>query len=355
MSKKTKVRFKESLGIDIGSHSIKVVHLKGLSSGYKLLNYDVRSTIPEGIEYLPNDLRNDRFTPVLGSILRGMKINPKRIKHVVSSIGGDDTSIKQVKTIYLPDDELDSALTFEAKKHIPISGNEMVLDYQVLSIEEKTNNMNIILAASTKNVINNHAEILSSVGLTPGIIDIDAFGITNAFLLSSYIEEGVYVLVNIGAHRTNIVIYGPKAKFFTRDIDYGGYHFTQDIMRKHNLEYGEAETYKLEQGITGSSPTGETTISMLDISEKNTEDLITDEIRRSIRFYVKEAGNSDFRKIYLMGGTAKLKGLPEYIESKLNVPTASYNPFSSIEMPDKFKNSQDPQLCLALGLAMRPE
>lgn len=355
MSKKTKVRFKESLGIDIGSHSIKVVHLKGLSSGYKLLNYDVRSTIPEGVEYLPNDLRNDRFTPVLGSILRGMKINPKRIKHVVSSIGGDETSIKQVKTIYLPDDELDSALTFEAKKHIPISGNEMVLDYQVLSIEEKTNNMNIILAASTKNVINNHAEILSSVGLTPGIIDIDAFGITNAFLLNSYIEEGVYVLVNIGAHRTNIVIYGPKAKFFTRDIAYGGYHFTQDIMRKHNLEYGEAETYKLEQGISGSSPTGETTISMLDISEKNTEDLITDEIRRSIRFYVKEAGNSDFRKIYLMGGTAKLKGLAEYIESKLNVPTAIYNPFSSIEMPDKFKNSQDPQLCLALGLAMRPE
>ncbi|MFA7056494.1 MAG: type IV pilus assembly protein PilM [Candidatus Cloacimonadales bacterium] len=355
MSKKTKVRFKESLGIDIGSHSVKVVHLKRLSHGYKLLNYDVRSTIPEGIEYLPNDLRNDRFTPVLGSILKGMKINPKRIKHVVSSIGGDDTSIKQVKTIYLPDDELDSALAFEAKKHIPISGNEMVLDYQVLSIEEKTNNMNIILAASTKNVINSHADILSSVGITPGVIDIDAFGITNAFLLSSYVEEGVYVLVNIGAHRTNIVIYGPKAKFFTRDIAYGGYNFTQDIMRKHNLEFGEAETYKLEQGMSSSSPTGETTISMLDISEKNTEDLITDEIRRSIRFYVKEAGNSDFRKIYLMGGTAKLKGLTAYIESKLSIPVESYNPFSSIEMPDKFKDSQDPQLCLALGLAMRPE
>ena len=47
--------------------------------------------------------------------------------------------------------------------------------------------------------------------------------------------------------------------------------------------------------------------------------------------------------------------LAEYIESKINVTTEVYNPFSSIEMPDKFKNSQDPQLCLALGLAMRPE
>ncbi len=355
MSKKKKVKFKESLGIDIGSHSVKVVHLKRLSHGYKLLNYDIRSTIPEGIEYLPNDLSNDRFAPVLGSILKGMKLNPKKIKHVVSSVGGDDTSIKQVKTIYLPEDELDSALSFEAKKHIPISGSEMVLDYQVLSIEDKTNNMNILLAASTKNVINGHTDILSAAGIVPGIIDIDAFGIGNCFALNSFVEEGVFVLVNIGAHRTNIVIWGPKAKFFTRDIEYGGYNFTQDIMRKHNLEFPAAETFKFEHGLKAAEETGETTLSMLDISEKNTEDMIADEIRRSIRFYVKEAGNSDFQKVYIMGGSAKLKGLSEYIESKINIPTEVYNPFSNLEMPDKFKDSQDPQLCLALGLAMRPE
>jgi len=355
MSKKKKVRFKESLGIDIGSHSVKVVHLKKLSHGFKLLNYDIRSTIPEGIEYLPNDLRNDRFAPVLGSILKGMKINPKKIKHVVSSVGGDETSIKQVKTIYLPEDELDTALAFEAKKHIPISGSEMVLDYQVLSIEDKTNNMNILLAASTKKVVNGHADILNSSGITPGVIDIDAFGVANAFALSSFVEEGVYVLVNIGAHITNIVIWGPKAKFFTRDVAYGGYNFTQDIMRKQSLEFADADKFKMEHGMKSSGSGGETTLSMLDISEKNTEDLITDEIRRSIRFYVKEAGNSDFKKIYLMGGTSKLKGLTEYIESKINIPTEIYNPFSSLEMPDKFKNSQDPQLCLAMGLAMRPE
>lgn len=355
MAKNKKARFKESLGIDIGTHSVKVVHLKKLAHGFKLLNYDIRSTIPEGIEYLPNDLREDRYAPVLASILKGMHVNPKKIKHVVSSVGGDNTSIKQVKTIFLSDDELDSALSFEAKKHIPISGSDMVLDYQELSIEEKTNNMNMILAASTKKVINAHTDILMHAGIEPGIIDIDAFGIANCFLLSTFVEEGVYVIVNVGAHRTNIVIFGPKSKFFTRDIDYGGYNFTQDFMRKYDVDFATAGNMKREQGLNAKSPTGETTISMLDISEKNTEDVIADEIRRSIRFYVKEAGNSDFRKVYLMGGTAKLKGLPEYIESKINVPTEVFDPFTAIEMPDKFKDQKDPQICLALGLAMRPE
>jgi len=54
-----------------------------------------------------------------------------------------------------------------------------------------------------------------------GVIDIDAFAITNAFLLSSYVEEGVFVLVNVGAHRTNIVIYGPKGiQWIYREPEY---------------------------------------------------------------------------------------------------------------------------------------
>ena len=71
----------------------------------------------------------------------------------MTSVGGDNTSIKQIKTIFLPDDELESALFFAAKKHIPISGSDMVLDYQVLSVEEKTNNMNILLGATSKELI----------------------------------------------------------------------------------------------------------------------------------------------------------------------------------------------------------
>ena len=91
-----------------------------------------------------------RFAPVIAEMLRSMKISPKKIQHLITCIGGDNISIKQIKTIFLPDEELESALFFEAKKHLPISGGEMILDYQVLSVEEKTNNMNVLLVATTK-------------------------------------------------------------------------------------------------------------------------------------------------------------------------------------------------------------
>jgi len=355
MKKKT-VRFKETVGIDIGSHSVKIVHLKKLHEGFKLLNYEVRPTVPSGMEYIPSDLRPERFAPVIVEMLKTLHISPKTVKHLVTSIGGDNTSIKQIKTIFLPDDELESALFFEAKKHIPISGSDMVLDYQVLSVEEKTNNMNVLLAATSKDVLNEHTNILVSAGLTPNLVDIDSLAVVNSFALNAFVEEGVYVLLNLGAHRSNMVIWGPEAKLFARDIPYGGYNFTRDIMRKRQLEWNEAEQHKFEYGLNDNPNAANVqTISMLDISEKSTEDAIVEEVRRSLRFYVKEAGNSDFRKLYLMGGTAKLKGLLEYIQEKVAIPTEIFMPFINVEMPEKFQDKKDPQLALAIGLAMRME
>lgn len=354
--KKKNVRFKETVGIDIGTHSVKIVHLKKLHEGFKLLNYEIRPTVPTGIEYIPSDLRPERYAPVIIEMLKTLRINPKNIKHLVSSIGGDNTSIKQIKTIFLPDEELESALFFEAKKHIPISGTDMVLDYQVLSVEEKTNNMNILLAATSKDVLNEHTNILVSAGVNPNLVDIDSLAVANSFALNAFAEEGVYVLLNLGAHRSNMVIWGPDSKLFARDIPYGGYNFTRDIMRKRQLEWEEAERHKLEYGLLDNPNVANVqTISMLDISEKSTEDAIVEEVRRSLRFYVKEAGNSDFRKLYLMGGTAKLKGLQEYIQEKVALPTEIFMPFINVEMPEKFQDKKDPQLALAIGLAMRME
>lgn len=315
MNKKKPLKFKESLGIDIGSHSIKIVQLRKIHEGFKLVNCEIRSTVPSGIEYTPSDLRKDRFVPVLTEMLKSMKLSPKHIKHLVTSIGGEETSIKQIKTIFLPDEELESALFFEAKKHIPISSNEMVLDYQVLSVEEKTNNMNILLAAANKEQLNDHTDVLMQAGLAANLVDIDALALANSFIFNTMTEDGTYVLLNVGGHRTNMVIWGPQSKFFARDISYGGFHFTKDFMRRKNMNFEEAENYKMQYGLSGSGSAGDgVNLTMLDISEKAVEDQLVDEIRRSLRFYVKEAGNSDFRKVYLMGGTAKMKGLAEYIQ-----------------------------------------
>lgn len=356
MAKKKVKKFKESIGIDIGTHSIKLVHLKKLHEGFKMLNYEIRSTVPEGMEYVPSDLRKDRFAPILTGMFKALKINPKKIKHLVSSIGGENTSLKQIRTIFLPEEELESALFFEAKKHLPIAGSEMMLDSQVLHVDEKTNNMDILLAASTKTLVNNHTKILTDAGTVPGIIDIESLAVANSFALNTFVEDGVFVILNIGAHHTNMVIYGPTAKFFARDIQWGGYHISKDIAKKKKISFEEAENYKREHGVKKEKEKDKgKSLLALDITDKSTEEQIAMEVKRSMRYYVKDAGTSDFRKILLVGGGAKTPGLSEYLSENLNVEAEVYDPYVNLEMPEKFADKKDPQLALALGLAMRPE
>jgi type IV pilus assembly protein PilM len=356
MAKKKVKKFKESIGLDIGNHSIKMVHLKKQHHGFKLLNYEARSTIPEGHESSLSDLSPDRFAPILSGMLKSMKINPKKVKHLVSSIGGDETSIKQIKTIFLPDEELESALFFEAKKHLPIGGAEMLLDFQVVNVEEKTNNMNVLLAATTKTMLKQHSAILRNAGLEAGFVDMESLAVANSFFLNNALDDGVYILLNIGAYKTNMVICGPQAKFFARDISYGGFHISKDIAKKNKISFEEAEKKKLEHGLAeiekevqGSS------LLTLDISDKTPAEQIAMEVKRSLRFYVKEASTSDFRKVVLMGGAAKTKGLAEYINEQLNIPTEVFNPFASIETSGNSSDVTDPQFSIAVGLAMRSE
>ena len=86
MKKNKAVRFKETVGIDIGTHSVKIVHLKRLHNGFKLLNYEVRPTVPHGVEYVLSDLRPERNAPVIVEMLKTLRISPKKIKHLVTSI-----------------------------------------------------------------------------------------------------------------------------------------------------------------------------------------------------------------------------------------------------------------------------
>ena len=127
-------------------------------------------------------------------------------------------------------------------------------------------------------------------------------------------------------------------------------------MKQKKISFEEAEKFKIEHGLKDDDDkTDGSSLLALDITEKTAVEMIVQEVKRSIRFYVKEAGNSDFRKLMLVGGSAKLKGLPEYIADQVKLDTEVYNPFVNLEKPEKFQQKQDPQLALALGLAMRPE
>ena len=76
-------------------------------------------------------------------------------------------------------------------------------------------------------------------------------------------------------------------------------------------------------------------------------------MRRSLRFYAKQTGQSFYLKIFLTGGGSHTPGLPEFISEKLKIDTAIFEPFENMEVKNDLPVQLQSQFATALGLSIR--
>ena len=170
------------LGLDIGRQFVKAVLLEKTRGGTKVLNTGIRLVPEQHKAFDPELIGKPLWVMAVKELMREMKINPKRVKNLVTGLNGTNVSVKQITTMDMLEDELFSSMTFEARKHIPMDGSDAIIDFQVFGPNPKeVDKIDVGLVACTKKVSNAHIDLLKEVGFTPGIVDADPIAITNAF------------------------------------------------------------------------------------------------------------------------------------------------------------------------------
>ena len=96
--------------------------------------------------------------------------------------------------------------------------------------------MSVLLVAAKRELIESKLRLLTDAGLEPGIVDVDAFALHNAFEVN-YPEamRGIVGLVNIGHEVTNINILDDGVPILTRDITVGTRRFREDLQRERGI------------------------------------------------------------------------------------------------------------------------
>jgi len=289
-----------------------------------------------------------------------MKIHPWRARNVNASIGGPYVSVQQVRTIPLAPEEMESSLAFEARKHLPLDESEAILDFQILSGDMESSHMEILLTATTQKTFSSFVNMMKEVGIKPRIIDAESLALVNSYLLTQKVEpEEIYLFLEIGARSSKLTFYGSTDLFFSRDIPFGGHHFTEDIRSLRNLEYGEADRFKKENGIffeaAAAGANGQPPGLSIKVARKTAQQSLVEEIRRSLRYYTKETGRRDFQRIFLAGGSALIAGLDTYLGQELEITVELYDPTDQLQLPVGFPRQLVPQLAVALGMALRQD
>ncbi len=347
-----------NLGIDIGYDSIKIVQLEKTSTGYTVQKIGSKRIHRDLNTFDPENITKSQWVAAIQDLCKELKITPKKFKHAVSSLSGSHISVKQITTLEMSNDELAASLEFEAKKHIPLDGTEAVLDFHVIGHDPKElDKINVIMIATTKNLVKQHNEILTEAGFHNSVFDADPIALINSFLASHDLsKDGVDILMNIGNQTTSVVVWGKNQRFFFRELNFGGHHFTNSIMRRNELDYSSAEDMKIEKGLSSihsqnfQEDKTDDTFS-IQVAEKSVCTQFVDELRKTLRYYIKTSSQAYFNKVYLTGGSSSFIGLKEFIAEQLNVEIEILNPVASMKVDNEVENPS--QYAIAIGLGLR--
>lgn len=345
---------KLAVGLDIGSGSIKVCVLKPAKRGnYQLMAFGMVQLPPEAI--VDGALMNS--TAVVDGIQELFASQKIKHKEVATSVSGHSVIIKKINLPQMSPEELEESIQWEAEQYIPFDINDVNIDVQILNTEStQAGQMDVLLVAAKKDMINDYTEVITSAGLTPVVVDIDAFAVQNQFEINYEVPRSeTVVLINIGASVTNINVLANGISTFTRDISIGGGQFTDAVQKALNVSYDEAEALKLGGGTADSDAVVPQEVERVLQTES---EAIANEVQRSLDFYAATSADAHLARIFLSGGSAKIPALVKTIEGRTGVPVEVMNPFRNIDISTgrfdpAYLQSIAPMAAVAVGLALR--
>jgi type IV pilus assembly protein PilM len=344
---------RQCIGLDIGSSSIKLVQVKVARKSKSLQNF--------GIEPLPPGVVVDGAITNPAAVSDAIRNLVKRIhlrgKDVAIVVPANAVIIRRLQIPAMEGAALAEQMEWEVKQNIPYARDEVIVDWEILVPRTPEGQMEVVLVAAKREVVESYFEVVRAGGLNPVVVD------TNAFALGNAIEETIgfganetNAIINVGARFSTILIIRDGKPVFHRNVASGGDTFTEAI--RHRLAVGAegAEAYKVggaNAGVTAEVVPQEVHRVLAQISEQ-----VAAEYQRTIDFYMGDAVGANLTRVYLMGGSALVPQLPKAIQDRARVPVAIFDPFANIAVDAKrfdveYLRANAPVASVAFGLSLR--
>lgn len=337
-------RPKVSAGLDIGSGFIKLVVIDHSKAEPEIVQVATSPLVPDAI------VEGEVMDPVLVSETVRAVVDSAGLKRtdVVAAVGGHDVIVKPIPMDRMSETDAREVIRWEAEQHVPFDMENVQLDFQILDPEGTGPQMRVLLVAAKRELIENRLSLLSDAGITPAIIDVDAFALHNAFE-QNYPDalDGLVALVNVGHETTNVNLLEHGVPILVRDIPFGSRRLREALQRERGFTVEQAETTLQGKGADD--------IRML-VDERVDELAVG--IERAAAFIVAQSGGEGIGRVFISGGGAAIPGMVSALGNRLGIRTEQANPLQRVAVRPEVMQSipvdeYGPMLMLPVGLALR--
>ncbi|MFC1798922.1 type IV pilus biogenesis protein PilM [Thermodesulfobacteriota bacterium] len=349
------------VGLDIGSSSIKVGEIVDTKKGSTLKNFGM-TNIPPGVIEEGTIKDPEVAAETISNLFKETGIKEHNI---ALSIGGFSIIVKNISVQTMTEEELQETIQLEAEQYIPFDISDVNLDFQIVGENEHNpNQMDVILVAAKKEMVDDYFHVVQMAKLNPIILDVDAFALQNIYEMNYYKtespeeseentpDEGSIALIDIGASKTSLNIIKGAASVFMRDVSLGCGQINQKIISIADCTPEESEQLKFSENPEK--------ISKNDLIEITTS-IVTDwctEIRRALDFFYSTYPEGHINKIVLSGGGANIKEFRDLLSVETSTDVETIDPFKNLDIDDSrfdpsYLEKVAPQAAICMGLSIR--
>jgi len=342
------------IGLDIGSFAVRAAEVSN-DGGHPTLHRFAQVTLPPGAV---SDGEVVDVQVVSAALKRLWSDGGFSSRRVVLGVSSQRVIVRQADVTAMSEDELRSALNFEAQELIPIPVDQAVLDFQVIDPNvpnpdpSKPRNMRILLAAAQRDMVNKSLAAIRSADLEVVAVDPVSLALLRAVPPAPVgLAEAV---ISIGGDLTTIAIRDGASARFMRVLNIGGSDLTEALSRELALNAQTAEDMKRRAANGASVAVAAQAQSALSLRMGS----LIDDIRGSLDFFLAQTDTDRVGRVVLTGGAIQTEGLVGRLEQALTSSSVEVaNPLARVAvgktgLSDVQLRQSAPYMLTPIGLAL---
>jgi type IV pilus assembly protein PilM len=347
------------VGVDLGSYGVRAVELT-LAGGQATLERFAQVTLP------PGAIRDGEVvdpTAVASSVRRLWTEGGFKGKSVVVGVANQRVIVRLAEMPAMSEEDLTSALRFEAQDLIPIPVDDAILDFQILDDvvdSEGDARMRVLLAAAQRDMVRNHLAAVEAAGLRAGVVDVVPFAMVRALTANAGtldFDTRAEAIVCIGGGVTNVVVHERGVPRFVRVLLVGGDDVTDAIVRELDVQIDEAESLKRRADISSPDPL----VARAGQVVRDRVAPLVEEIRGSLDYYLAQSQSAVIDRVLVTGGGSRMAGLMERLQSQVGANVEPARPLAGMKvgrhigLDEADLRESEALLTVPIGLALAGE
>lgn len=336
----------EYFALDIGTTAVRVVQLTGANGSWSLTRY---GSVPVDIKISGSDAPQDqqRLSEVIMTAIGQSGI---KSRDVILGVPSDKVFSTVIELPDMPTHELATTIKYQAEQYIPMSINDVKIDWALLGKSVNDPNKNEILLTSAQNSFTeSRLNLIEGLGFNVVAIEPDQLALTRALLPTGITDARV--IVEIGDFTTDIVLLHGDAPRLMRSLPTGMQGFVKTAAQNLNVKPEQAAQFILKFGLQQDKLEGQVFRAL-----QGSVDQLGSEIDKSIKFFQTKYPSVPVGGMILSNYGVTVPGISTYLEQKLSVKAELGNPWQRVQVGAGDQTKLQPlasQFATVIGLAQR--